>query len=124
MGTSISALVEKDAESHGPVYTPRESAHEGLIETGKGIRIYPFATEHAENRVQPFLHVARKGRTKPHNDSHEGQEFIFVIRGVLQVRVGHVQYNLREGDSLYFDAMDDHECTPMTDEAEYLDIFA
>jgi mannose-6-phosphate isomerase-like protein (cupin superfamily) len=123
LGTTISALMQVDG-GVPVVHTRWEHCVASLMRTGKGIDLYAFATEHHDKRMQPFLYVARKGQVKKHNDTHGGQEFIFVLSGVLRVRVGDVEYSLREGDSLFFDAMDDHECAPETDEARYLDIFA
>jgi quercetin dioxygenase-like cupin family protein len=123
LGTTIAALMQADG-GVSVVHTRRERSLQDLVSTGKGVEVYGFATEHRDNRMQPFLCVAHKGKVKKHNDSHGGQEFIFVLCGVLKVRVGDVEYRLREGDSVYFDSMDDHECTPDTDDVRYLDIFA
>lgn len=124
MDTSIANLIEQSPDDSKPVFTPREEAEEGLVKGDKGIRVFPFATQHSHNKIQPFLYVAKKGETKPHRDSHEGQEFIYVIRGTLQVSIGPIKYTLREQDSLFFDALDDHECSPISDTVEYLDVIA
>jgi len=123
LGTTISALMQVEGGAQ-TVHTQRERCYDSLVRTGKGVDLYAFATEHRDNRMQPFLCVARKGHVRRHNDSHGGQEFIFVLAGILRVRVGNVEYRLRDGDSIYFDSLEDHECVPESDEARYLDIFA
>ena len=41
-------------------------------------------------------------------NSHEGQEFHYMIEGDMQVRIGEKEMILHEGDSLYFDASRPH----------------
>lgn len=122
LGTTVSAIMDAE-KAVNAVFTARQKAHQSMISTEKGIHIYPFATEHKDNRMQPFLHRAEKGKTVPRTDFHDGQEFIFVLQGALKFKVGHVEYTLSEGDSLYFDSIEMHEGTPLTDVVEYLDIF-
>jgi transcriptional regulator with XRE-family HTH domain len=122
LGTSVAALIESNDETQ-TVFTPRETSHKAMIRTEKGLYLYPFATEHKNNRMQPFLHSLRRDEMKPRVDSHQGQEFIFVLKGVLKFRVGRVEYILKEGDSIYFNSIEKHEGTPMSDLVEYLDIF-
>jgi transcriptional regulator with XRE-family HTH domain len=122
LGTSVSAILDADKDVKS-LFTSKETVHQSMIATEKGIDIYPFATEHRANKMQPFLHRAERGKTVPRTDSHEGQEFIFVLQGSLKFKVGSVEYTLNEGDSLYFNSIEMHEGTPLTDVVEYLDIF-
>ncbi len=41
-------------------------------------------------------------------NSHDGQEFHYLIEGDMQVRIGDKEMILHEGDSLYFDASRPH----------------
>jgi quercetin dioxygenase-like cupin family protein len=73
--------------------------------------------------MQPFLFVARKGEVKAHEVSHEGEEFIYIIRGQMRMQVGEMEYVLKTGDSLYFNSLQKHGIMPVSDEVMYLDIF-
>ena len=44
----------------------------------------------------------------PATHSHEGNELLYVIVGVVQLRVGNETYELRAGDSAYFDSSVPH----------------
>lgn len=123
LGTSVSALIESSNDIK-TVFTLKETSHKSMIRTEKGLYLYPFAVRHKDNKMQPFLHVLRRGEAKPQIDSHQGQEFIFVLKGVLKFRVGRVEYVLNEGDSVYFNSIEKHQGTPLTELVEYLDIFA
>ncbi len=123
LGTSISGLLEQ--ESWGKtIVTSQKTAMEKLIKTEKGYMIFPYASEYHDKKMQPFLFVARKGEVIPHQLSHEGEEFVFVIEGSMKMQVGETEYILKPGDSLYFNAMHKHGIIPITDEVTYIDIFA
>jgi len=36
--------------------------------------------------------------------THEGQEFIFVLEGSMEVRLGEERYLLEQGDAIYYDS--------------------
>jgi transcriptional regulator with XRE-family HTH domain len=122
LGTNISNLLEHDGFLNA-IVTSRQKAEENLTITDKGYSIFPFASEYHEKKMQPFLFVARKGEVKPHQLSHEGEEFIYILRGEMKMQVGEVEYHLKEGDSLYFNTLQKHGILPFTDEVVYLDIF-
>ena len=40
--------------------------------------------------------------------SHEGEEFIYVLAGTIEIIYGKTSYTLAEGDSIYYDSVVDH----------------
>jgi transcriptional regulator with XRE-family HTH domain len=56
---------------------------------------------------------AEKDGAKPHNYSHAGQEFNYVVEGSLKVIISGHEVILNEGDSLYFDSGNQHAMTAM-----------
>ncbi len=67
--------------------------------------------------------VAKKGEVKEHRPNHEGEEFIYVLKGVMEFKVGNKTYELQKGDSLYFNSLENHGMMPVSDEVIYLDVF-
>jgi transcriptional regulator with XRE-family HTH domain len=122
LGTNISSLLEQEGWLNA-IMTTRQKAEESLTITDKGYSIYPYASEYHEKKMQPFLFVAKKGEVMPHELSHEGEEFIYIIRGEMKMQVGEIEYCLKEGDSLYFNSLQKHGIMPVSDEVTYLDIF-
>ena len=122
LGTTISSLLEHDGWVNAMI-TTRNEAMESLTTTDKGYSIYPYASEYHEKKMQPFLFVAKKDEVVPHEVSHEGEEFIYVIKGQMKMQVGDVSYKLNVGDSLYFNSVLKHGIMPVSDEVVYLDIF-
>jgi len=122
LGTTISSLLEQEGFLKA-IVTTRQKAEENLTTTDKGYSIYPYASNYHEKKMQPFLFVARKGEVVPHELSHEGEEFIYVIKGKMKMRVGEMEYLLNSGDSLYFNSVQKHGIMPVSEEVTYLDIF-
>lgn len=122
LGTDISSLLEENGWLDA-IRTAKQTTEENLTQTDKGYHIYPFASEYHNKKMQPFLFVARKGEVKPHQLSHDGEEFIYVIKGEMTMKVGETEYRLAEGDSLYFNSLKKHGISPVSDEVVYLDIF-
>jgi len=123
LGTNISKLLEQDTFLNA-IITTKQTAEERLTSTDKGYSIFPYGSEYHEKNMQPFLFVSKKGQVKPHQLSHEGEEFIYIIQGEMKMQVGEVEYLLKTGDSLYFNSLLKHGIQPISDEVIYLDIFA
>lgn len=122
LGTNISSLLEGD-DFMNAIFTTQRKAMDNLTPTEKGYAIYPYASGYHEKKMQPFLFVARKGEVMPHELSHEGEEFIYVVKGQMKMQVGEMTYQLKAGDSLYFNSVQKHGIMPISEEVVYLDIF-
>jgi transcriptional regulator with XRE-family HTH domain len=122
LGTNLASLLEQNTGLKS-VFVTKEKAETSLTPTDKGYSIFPFASEYHEKKMQPFLFIGRKGEVKPHLLTHEGEEFIYIIKGEMKMQVGEIEYTLKTGDSLYFNALQKHGIMPMTEEVHYLDIF-
>jgi transcriptional regulator with XRE-family HTH domain len=122
LGTNISSLLEGESFMNA-IVTTQKMAMDNLTPTEKGYAIYPYASGYHHKKMQPFLFVARKDDVIPHELSHEGEEFIYIIKGQMRMQVGEVEYLLKTGDSLYFNSVQKHGIMPVSDEVTYLDIF-
>ncbi|MEJ6981217.1 XRE family transcriptional regulator [Pedobacter sp. P351] len=122
LGTNISNLFEHDGWAKA-IVTTRKEAEDKLVFTEKGYSIFPYASEFHEKKMQPFLFVAKKGEVIPHQLSHEGEEFIFIVEGTLKMQVADIEYILKSGDSLYFNSLQKHGIIPVSDKVVYIDIF-
>lgn len=123
LGVSISALLD-GAGQVGTVHTPAGKIGKRLpVTTDKGYSFFTFAAGRTDKLMQPFLFEVRKGGVKRHKLSHVGEEFLYVLEGEIKYRVGSAEYRLGPGDSLYFDAEEEHEVTPVSRRARYLAVF-
>ncbi len=123
LGVSAAALLDEQQMST-TVYTSSDALHTTTWpRTDMGYAYYAFAASRTNKRMQPFLITAERGQVTPHGLSHTGDEFIYMLAGEMTYRVGDQTYYLRPGDSLYFDALDMHDLTPITSHVTYLAIF-
>lgn len=68
---------------------------------GSGTRIEQLAAGAAQ--MEPQLFVLAPGASSEGAYSHDGEEFLFVLRGRLSIRLGEAEhYRLAPGDALYF----------------------
>jgi transcriptional regulator with XRE-family HTH domain len=62
-----------------------------------------LALEKADKCVEPFL-LTINPQDPPGEFYHEGQEFIFMLSGIMEFTIGDTVLKLEEGDSLYFNS--------------------
>lgn len=124
LGVNVSDLLES-GHSSGTVYTKKEQLQpNNLVQTDKGYSFHAFAVQNSSKAMQPYFFHARKGEIKTHLFSHQGEEFVYMLTGSMKYRVGDIEYTLHEGDSIYFDANEEHMLTPLSDEVTYMAVFA
>lgn len=125
LGTNVADLLAAEPES-ATVYTP--SSHkdnaEKWVDTNKGYSFFTYAAGMSGKLMQPYLFRARKGEVKDNRLSHDGEEFIYMLEGIMKYRVGTIEYTLEPGDSLFFQSVQEHNLVPITDEVVYLAVFA
>lgn len=122
LNVKVSTLMENDP-SNGTAVTPSQIDNpDAFISTSKGYSIYAFASQFSDKKMQPLLVRSEKGEVRVHRVSHDGEEFIYVIQGEVQVCVGGEKYQLKENESIYFESVNEHGVVPLSDVAYYLDI--
>ncbi|OPX60191.1 MAG: Cupin domain protein [Methanobacterium sp. PtaB.Bin024] len=85
---------------------------------GKGVEVgrrkqYKYenlAEKFIHKKAEPFIVTAdpKNGNTKPDTNSHPGQEFDYVLEGVLKIYIHDNEIILNEGDSIFFDSSYEH----------------
>lgn len=106
-----------DGESiPGPVIVRQGNAADVLRFTGSGAQktgtldFYSLGASKHDRNMEPFLiDVAPSENTAPVLSSHEGEEFLFVLSGAVQVTLGRETHILQQGDSIYYDSIVPHE---------------
>jgi quercetin dioxygenase-like cupin family protein len=79
---------------------------------------YKTLTPDAETRhMKAFLVTIDPKRDHRMVDyRHEGEEFIYVLKGEVEVRVGENQNHLKKGDTLHFDSGIPHKLRNLSDD--------
>lgn len=96
---------------------PRMSAYfltrkgQGLsVERRKEYKYQSLASGFRGRKVDPFLTQVDSlpGDRKYSKNSHDGQEFNYIVEGRMEITIGDKVMELGEGDSIYFDATQPH----------------
>ena len=58
--------------------------------------------------MEPHLFTIAPGAGSGESYSHEGEEFLFVLRGALDIALEGQSHRLRGGDSFYFESNTPH----------------
>src|SRR5579862_6972826 len=92
------------AETGSNVITP---ANRKVLEAGPGVRMELLAW--GNTAMEPHLFRVAPHAGSGESYSHEGEEFLYVLRGKLQISVEEKQYRLKAGDSFYFESSAPHQ---------------
>lgn len=105
------------------VFTPAESlSSDAFIKSEYGYIFAPLATNYLDSSMTPLLTRGKAGEVTEHHLSHNGEEFIMMLKGEMLFQVGETEYHMKERDCIYFSSLEKHGMKPLTEDIEYLDI--
>ena len=100
--TNILDFFDPAETNRGPV-RPKERK---VLEAGPGVRMELLAW--GNTVMEPHLFRIAPNAGSGDSYTHEGEEFLLVLRGVLQLGLDGKQYRLKSGDSFYFESATPH----------------
>lgn len=75
----------------------------------KNMEYHSLAKQKAGRHMEPFIIDIQPGDEQQYNlSAHEGEEFIYVMSGEIEVAYGKEHYTLSEGDSIFYDSIVKH----------------
>jgi transcriptional regulator with XRE-family HTH domain len=75
----------------------------------KHMEYYSLSQDKAGRHMEPFLiDIETSGQADFTLSTHEGEEFIFVLEGIVEIVYGKKAYALEKGDSIYYDSIVAH----------------
>src|SRR6202162_5337188 len=77
-----------------------------VLEAGPGVRKELLAW--GNKVMEPHLFRIKPEAGSGESYSHEGEEFLFVLRGELKIALDGEEYHLKRGDSFYFESATPH----------------
>ena len=87
----------------GPLVRPGDRK---TLEGGPGVQMELLAA--GKITMEPHLFRVAAGAGSGESYSHEGEEFLFILRGRLNIELEREKYELRTGDSFYFRSRTEH----------------
>jgi transcriptional regulator with XRE-family HTH domain len=91
------------ADSNSPLVTPEKRR---VLQAGKGVRMELLAW--GSTVMEPHLFRIAPDAGSGESYSHEGEEFLYVLKGELQIALNGHEYHLKQGDSFYFESATSH----------------
>lgn len=116
LGVRLGTLLDDDKQL-GPVVTYAGEAEETIriknlstsSDAGK-LDFTSLAEGKTSRHMEPFYITAHPSSTAEHKlSSHEGEEFLYVLEGALEIEYGNELYTLGVGDSIYYDSIVPHQ---------------
>ena len=72
----------------------------------KHMEYHSLAKQKAGRHMEPFIIDIQPSEEKDFKSSaHEGEEFIYVLNGQVEIDYGKEKYLLKEGDSIFYDSI-------------------
>lgn len=114
LGVRLGTLLDDDTQV-GPVVTRADdvAAVERLksLETGTAagtLDFFSLAAGKSARHMEPFLIDVNPADERTLS-GHEGEEFLYVLSGTLEVEYGKETHTLAAGDSVYYDSIVPHQ---------------
>ena len=112
LGVRLGTFLD-DSETCAPVVS-RSAEHSRTVRFAgscdkNGLEFQSLAANKTDRNMEPFIIDVHPPKNADFElSSHEGEEFIYVLSGVLEIIHGKQTYRLEAGDSIYYDSIVPH----------------
>lgn len=114
LGVRLGTFLD-DNDNLGPVVCRAEersssiSFSNGASDARKHMEYHSLAKQKAGRSMEPFvIDIQPSEERKFKLSAHEGEEFIYVLEGSVEIDYGKQQYTLNAGDSIFYDSIVQH----------------
>ena len=116
LGVRLGTFLD-DVPQSGPVIVRTGQSENVVRFSGKTERpkksaldFYSLASYKADRHMEPFIIDIHPSSEDSHRlSSHEGEEFIYVLSGEIEIFYGKDVHKLNIGDSIYYDSIVPHD---------------
>ena len=114
LGVRLGTFLD-DNDELGPVVCRAEernssiSFSNGATDARKHMEYHSLAKQKAGRHMEPFIIDIQPSEEKNFKlSAHEGEEFIYVMEGEVEIEYGKEKYNLKVGDSIFYASIVEH----------------
>lgn len=114
LGVRLGTFLD-DNDQLGPIVCRKDRLPQGVSFSSKTadshneLNFFALAQSKIGRHMEPFLiDIDSASQNGYPLSSHEGEEFIYVLEGVVEVIYGKSTYTLQAGESIYYDSIVDH----------------
>ena len=130
LGVRLGTFLDDQAELGPVVCRKKDSEADGIGFTNnatqghKHMDYHSLSQDKSGRHMEPFLiEIAPSEEGEDFIlSTHEGEEFIYVLNGVVEINYGKNTYILEEGDSIYYDSIVAHHVHAAADKARILGV--
>ena len=114
LGVRLGTFLD-DSDEMGPVVVRADGHAEGVRfvsqsgDTREHLNFLSLASDKVGRHMEPFIVEIEPSEQSDYMlSSHEGEEFIYVLEGEVEINYGKDVYNLKQGDCIYLDSIVSH----------------
>ncbi len=116
LGVRLGTFLD-DNDELGPVVCRREvqeasssiSFSNDSTEARQNMIYHSLARQKAGRHMEPFVIDIKPDEVQQFKlSAHEGEEFIYVLEGTIEIAYGKTVYELNQGDSIFYDSIVKH----------------
>lgn len=114
LGVRLGTFLD-DAPQDGPVVVEKGKSQQVVYFSGQenqtdisGLDFYSLGAGKNDRHMEPFIIDVHTNKGDFELSSHEGEEFIYVLEGAIEVKYGQNSYIIEKGDSIYYDSVIPH----------------
>ena len=114
LGVRLGTFLD-DQDEVGPVVCRKKEAKDAIsfsnnaIHSRKHMEYHSLSKSKADRHMEPFIiDIDANDEKDFFLSAHEGEEFIMVLKGELEISYGKSNYRLKEGDTIYYDSIVPH----------------
>lgn len=115
LGVRLGTFLDDQDEIGAVVYHKDEEMKETIsfsnnaMDTRTHMRYLSLAKSKSDRHMEPFIvDIEATNDTEYSLSSHEGEEFIYVLEGVIEVSHGKKNHVIKAGDTIYYDSIVPH----------------
>jgi transcriptional regulator with XRE-family HTH domain len=126
LGVRLGTFLD-DAPQNGPVLVESGKSKHVVRFSGKcsnckesSLEFNSLAADKQDRHMEPFIIDVHPQKGEHPLSSHEGEEFIYVLEGEIEILYGKETYNLEAGDSIYYDSVVPHDLHAVDEDAKIM----
>ncbi len=110
LGVTISTLFDEGGKENQDIVIVRKRERKKIVGPGSdiGFSYESLAFKKKSKIMEPFIIKYPSGTHIKRLFDHEGEEFVFILKGKIKLIYGDKQYILNEGDTAYFNSTIPH----------------
>ena len=115
LGVRLGTFLDDQTSEAGPVVCRKKEAKDAIsfsnnaIHSRKHMEYHSLSKSKADRHMEPFIiDIDANDEKDFFLSAHEGEEFIMVMEGIMEISYGKNTYLLEEGDSIYYDSIVPH----------------